>query len=245
MNLVSLSCKRCGAPLQINEDMEQLACGHCGAQMQVERGGGTISLQMVEALGSIRTGAVQTAAELALVRLEKELKQASYEAERLQSVLREGTSNLRNHPFKAEDLMSDEAIKAARKYEKFYKECGDNPLMFSNWFLFYLTIVVLIIIWIFTYRYFLSQFWGIIYIFIAGLVVLLTYFYLESQQTKNIDQACGQLSRHRTAIENRKIQEESTSKISQANEKLPDARALVARIEEEIAHNKKIVSLKH
>lgn len=48
MNVVSLSCRQCNAPLQINEDMEQLACGHCGAHLKVERGGGTISLQMVE-----------------------------------------------------------------------------------------------------------------------------------------------------------------------------------------------------
>jgi len=38
-----------------------LACAHCGAQMHVERRGGTVSLELVEA---IRTGTAQTAAEL-------------------------------------------------------------------------------------------------------------------------------------------------------------------------------------
>ena len=165
MKIIPLNCPSCGARLEIGENKEQLACGTCGSQLYVDCSGGTISLELAKSLGAISTGASQTAAELALVRLEKELKQTSYEAERLQKVLQEETSNLRNHPFEAEDLMSDEAR--------------------------------------------------------------------------------VQLRKHRTAIENRKIQEESNFRISQANERLPDVQDSIARIEAEITHNKKIVSLKH
>lgn len=76
MEINSLARKNCGAPLQIKEEVDQLACVHCGAQMYIDRAGGAIPLQLVEALGSIRTGAVRTAAELALVRLEKEREKA-------------------------------------------------------------------------------------------------------------------------------------------------------------------------
>ncbi len=53
------------------------------------------------------------------------------------------------------------------------------------------------------------------------------------------------ITRHQMAAEKRDVIEKAKAKISQANEKLPEARALVARVEAEIAHNKKIVSLKH
>lgn len=73
MKLIALACERCGAGLQIREDARQVACAHCGSAMRVERSGGTISLHLAEAIGAIRTGAAQTAAELALQRLEGEL----------------------------------------------------------------------------------------------------------------------------------------------------------------------------
>ena len=76
MNVIALACKNCGAPLQIKAGMDQLACASCGSQMRVELGGGTVSLDLVEAVGAIRTGSVQAAAELALVRLQGEHDQA-------------------------------------------------------------------------------------------------------------------------------------------------------------------------
>jgi hypothetical protein len=76
--------------------------------MYVERGGGAVSLQMVEALGSIRTGAVQTAAELALVRLGKELNECSSRIYGLES-------DVRNHElnFNPNHLLTKRALDSA------------------------------------------------------------------------------------------------------------------------------------
>jgi hypothetical protein len=111
MQIISLECKRCGAPLQIREGVDQLACAHCAAQMYVERGGGAVSLQLVEALGSIRTGAVQTAAELALVRLEKEIAEPYSRVAELERVAK-GEANL-SKSFKKQDLKSKSELAAS------------------------------------------------------------------------------------------------------------------------------------
>ena len=77
MPVISLSCRSCGASLQIRDGVEALACGHCGASMTVGRGGGAISRGLERALGTISTGAAKTAAELALVRLGVERERKS------------------------------------------------------------------------------------------------------------------------------------------------------------------------
>ena len=74
MKIVPLNCPNCGKRLEIGENKEQLACGTCGSQLFVDPSGGTISLELAKSLGAISTGATQTAAELALVRLEKRKK---------------------------------------------------------------------------------------------------------------------------------------------------------------------------
>jgi hypothetical protein len=56
--------------------MERFACGYCGAEMLVQRRGGTIALKaLTEAITRVQVGTDRTAAELALIRLEKELGQ--------------------------------------------------------------------------------------------------------------------------------------------------------------------------
>ena len=60
---------------------------------------------------------------------------------------------------------------------------------------------------------------------------------IEDEQ-KNLSDMEEQIRRHHLMVEWREER-------SEANEKLPEARALVERIEAEIAHDKKIVSLKH
>jgi predicted RNA-binding Zn-ribbon protein involved in translation (DUF1610 family) len=227
MNIVSLSCRNCGAPLQINEQMEQLACGHCGAQM-------------VEALGSIRTGAVQTAAELALVRLQKELNDANREVYALERGIDEGTITLTHCTFKERDIMSEKAVASAHERAKTLESeidlgCGFISILSS----------VLIVVCILAAHYFGSMWWLIPFAFIAVILGNIIYGIRKDGLEKSLKEVKEQIARHLIAIANREASEKATSTISQANEKLPDARASVARIETEIAHNKKIVSLKH
>jgi predicted RNA-binding Zn-ribbon protein involved in translation (DUF1610 family) len=83
---IPLKCQSCGAKLDVYDDMTRFACGYCGLEMLVERRGGTVSLKAVEeAIQKVQVAADKTAAELALSRLEGELK--ALEAQR-QSLLR-------------------------------------------------------------------------------------------------------------------------------------------------------------
>jgi len=91
MGLVSLVCRRCGGALQVRPDVEQLACGHCGTPMRVDRTGHAISLHFIEIeieiepLGDVRTETAQTAAELALARLDSDAHACRWEIRRLEA----------------------------------------------------------------------------------------------------------------------------------------------------------------
>ena len=70
---INLNCANCGGKLEVYDDMDRFACGYCGTEMLVRRRGGTVSLKAVaEAIENVRKGVDKTAAELAIVRLEKE-----------------------------------------------------------------------------------------------------------------------------------------------------------------------------
>ncbi|MCC6457290.1 MAG: hypothetical protein IT328_20215 [Caldilineaceae bacterium] len=71
---VTLSCPSCGGKLQITQDMDRFACGYCGNEHVVKRQGGVVMLApVVEGLRRVQMGTDKTAAELAIIRLEKEL----------------------------------------------------------------------------------------------------------------------------------------------------------------------------
>ncbi len=57
----------------------------CGARLIVEREGGSISLHLAEGLAAVRGGVDKTAAELALVRLDKEMMDLLHQWETLKS----------------------------------------------------------------------------------------------------------------------------------------------------------------
>lgn len=72
---IPLTCKNCGGKLEIYDDMDRFACGYCGTELAVERRGGTVSLKAIsEAIQKVQAGTDKTAAELAIVRYENELK---------------------------------------------------------------------------------------------------------------------------------------------------------------------------
>lgn len=89
-HFVGLNCTNCGAKLDVYDDMARFACGYCGTEMIVQRRGGTISLKGVaEAIKKVQVGTDKTAAELALVRLNEELKALTEESVKLKA----GTSS--------------------------------------------------------------------------------------------------------------------------------------------------------
>ena len=72
-HFINLNCANCGAKLDIYDDIEHFSCGYCGTQLIVQRRGGTVALKAVkEAIQKVQIGTDKTAAELALVRIEKE-----------------------------------------------------------------------------------------------------------------------------------------------------------------------------
>ena len=74
-DFVTLSCPSCGAKLEIGKDTDRFACEHCGQEHIVKRGGGVVSLSPVlDAIGKIEVGVDKTAAELAIVRLRKDIE---------------------------------------------------------------------------------------------------------------------------------------------------------------------------
>ena len=50
MELTSLACNHCGAPLQVPETARFVTCNHCGAQLQVQRGDSAAWTEVVERL---------------------------------------------------------------------------------------------------------------------------------------------------------------------------------------------------
>ncbi len=46
--MVKLSCKSCGAKLELTEDIDRFTCVHCGSEWLVNRSGGIISLKALE-----------------------------------------------------------------------------------------------------------------------------------------------------------------------------------------------------
>jgi hypothetical protein len=73
---ITLSCPSCGAKLEITPDIDRFACGHCGKEHIVKRKGGMVSLSpVVDAIRGVQTGVDKTAAELGIVRLQKEIEE--------------------------------------------------------------------------------------------------------------------------------------------------------------------------
>jgi ribosomal protein S27AE len=74
MRIYALKCPNCGAALEVADSLDVFACSYCGATVQVERGTGTISLQLLtKTMRSIQRSSDRTAAELAIRRLREEL----------------------------------------------------------------------------------------------------------------------------------------------------------------------------
>jgi ribosomal protein S27AE len=97
IKIVKLNCANCGGVLEIHGDMDQFACGYCGSAQIVERRGGTVALRLVvDAVARVQVGTDRTAAELAIVRLEKEL--ATVNAQRQAATVKFNQSNNSSSP---------------------------------------------------------------------------------------------------------------------------------------------------
>lgn len=73
-DFLTLTCPTCGAKLKLADKINLLVCASCGNEHMVTRDGGAIYLAPMAAdMRQMRVGVDKTAAELAVVRLGKEL----------------------------------------------------------------------------------------------------------------------------------------------------------------------------
>ncbi len=73
---ITLTCPSCGGKLQVTDNIAILACGHCRSEHMVRREGGAIYLApLAQDVRHIRVNTDKTAAELAIVRLSKEIEE--------------------------------------------------------------------------------------------------------------------------------------------------------------------------
>ncbi len=70
MELVSLSCNQCGAPLRVPGAARFVTCNHCGAQLQVQRGDSAAWTEVVERL---QEGQESVDRRLAAIEVENEI----------------------------------------------------------------------------------------------------------------------------------------------------------------------------
>ena len=74
-DFITLSCPSCGNKLQITEDIEKFACAACGNEHIVNRSGGIVTLKpVIDSITKVQIGVDKTASELAIVRLNEEIK---------------------------------------------------------------------------------------------------------------------------------------------------------------------------
>jgi hypothetical protein len=93
-DLITLTCPTCGAKLKLGQDIHLVYCTSCGNEHLVQRGDGSIYLAPMAAnVAQIRTGVDKTAAELAIVRIEKELQTAVQEHDEIENTVRQLARN--------------------------------------------------------------------------------------------------------------------------------------------------------
>lgn len=100
MDIVKVSCKSCGAPIQIPSDVDSFSCAHCGTALVVQRGEGYIALKIAEHItrsiedtatktqGVIHTGTQVTQYELKRLQITQEIATLTTSLGNIQAQLR-------------------------------------------------------------------------------------------------------------------------------------------------------------
>ena len=76
MELLSLACGHCGAPLEVPDGTRFVTCGYCSSKLEVHRSGGAIYTEVLEALQK-RTEEI--AGDVEILKLQNELERIDRE----------------------------------------------------------------------------------------------------------------------------------------------------------------------
>ena len=86
-DFIALTCPSCGADLKIDSKSQTFTCGHCGKQFLVKQSGGALSIiPIVEGIRNVQTGVDKTASELAIKRLQKEIRELEDDLQGIKSL---------------------------------------------------------------------------------------------------------------------------------------------------------------
>jgi hypothetical protein len=122
MNIITLSCTSCGAPIKVPPDLEQFNCAHCGTLLAVQRGEGYVALKLAEQIGrvinesskrtqeEITRGTETTQAELRRLQLNQEYATAEMQLSNIRAEMRALTRQKKNRTIKKQlkDLQAQE-----------------------------------------------------------------------------------------------------------------------------------------
>jgi ribosomal protein S27E len=231
VDFVRIKCPSCASKLEIYPDMTTFACGDCGKHVSVKRRGGTVSLALEESSRSVASSTGRTAAELALVRLEKELMTTTEWVESLEESSRR---------FNAHDLMSDTDAAATQARERAMRTGANQhqsliPVVGGS----ATVILVLIGLAMASSKHGIDVFFALISYGVAGIIVFFVIMIPTAIIDSHMDDRRSKLLAN---LERKLARHEAAAAHQERLRYLPDARAAVVRINEEIACNRRIVS---
>jgi DNA-directed RNA polymerase subunit RPC12/RpoP len=93
MELVSLTCGHCGAPLEVPEGTRYATCGYCSSKLEIHRSGGAIYTEVLEALQK-RTAEIADDVEILKLQNELERIDREWQAERESCLSRDKNGNV-------------------------------------------------------------------------------------------------------------------------------------------------------
>jgi predicted RNA-binding Zn-ribbon protein involved in translation (DUF1610 family) len=228
---VTLRCPSCASELHVYGDVSAFSCGQCGATSNVTRRGGTISLSSDEDGQGRSSTANRIAAELALVRLEKELADAEAWVESLESSAGR---------FREPDLMSRDAIVAAqRRANDLRQELKETRTL--NSILVPFTIVLVLVGGVATFSQ--DGVWNTLVALIVSVVVgIVIWFVVVGSVVFTFTSRGDRQRREVESLERRIRQHELADGQRDRASYLPTARESVQRLTEQIVRNRRIVS---
>ena len=100
MDIATVNCSSCGAPIKVPSDLERFNCAYCGAALVVQRGEGYVALKLAEQVGktiqevgqqtqsTIREGAQVTQVELKRLQIGQEISALQIRLSSVQAEIR-------------------------------------------------------------------------------------------------------------------------------------------------------------
>jgi hypothetical protein len=76
MDTISVSCNKCGAPLEVPDKTRFLTCSHCGSRLEVQRSGGAYFTSVLE---EISRNTEKMSSDLEVIRLQNDLERIDRE----------------------------------------------------------------------------------------------------------------------------------------------------------------------